>query len=129
MEQHAYARGLETRRAVLGNEWVERSLKTANDFTRDYQEMITVHVWNDIWNRPGLSHKVRRMLALAMTIAMGRWEEFRLHVRAALEADVSVDELKEVLLQSAIYCGVPAANTAFKEANELVAAHRARKPG
>ena len=129
MDQSAYAKGLATRRAVLGNEWVERSLKNANDFTREFQEMITVHAWNDIWNRPGLPHKVRRMLALAMTIAMGRWEEFRLHVRAALEADVSVDELKEVLLQSAIYCGVPAANTAFKEANELVAAHRAHKPG
>ena len=129
MDQSSYAKGLETRRAVLGNEWVERSLKNTNDFTREFQEMITVHVWNDIWNRPGLPHKVRRMLVLAMTIAMGRWEEFRLHVRAALESDLTVDELKEVLLQSAIYCGVPAANTAFKEANELVAAHQARKPG
>ena len=129
MDQSAYAKGLATRRAVLGNEWVERSLKNANDFTREFQEMITVHAWNDIWNRPGLPHKVRRMLALAMTIAMGRWEEFRLHVRAALESDLSVDELKEVLLQSAIYCGVPAANTGFKEANELVAAHQARKAG
>ena len=129
MDQSAYAKGLATRRAVLGNEWVERSLKNANDFTREFQEMITVHAWNDIWSRPGLPHKVRRMLVLAMTIAMGRWEEFRLHVRAALEADMSVDELKEVLLQSAIYCGVPAANTAFKEANELVTSHRARNPG
>ncbi len=129
MDQSAYAKGLATRRAVLGNEWVERSLQNANDFTREFQEMITVHVWNDIWSRPGLPHKVRRLLVLGMMIAMGRWEEFRLHVRAALDADVSVDELKEVLLQSAIYCGVPAANTAFKEANELVAAHRARKPG
>ncbi len=129
MDQSAYAKGLATRRAVLGNEWVERSLQNANDFTREFQEMITVHVWNDIWSRPGLPHKVRRLLVLGMMIAMGRWEEFRLHVRAALDADVSVDELKEVLLQSAIYCGVPAANTAFKEANELVTAHRARKPG
>ncbi len=128
MDQHAYAKGLETRRAVLGNEWVERSLRNTSDFTREFQEMITVHVWNDIWNRPGLPHNVRRMLALGMTIAMGRWEEFRLHVRAALESDMSVDELKEVLLQSAIYCGVPAANTAFQEANELVAAHQAGKP-
>lgn len=128
MDQSAYAKGLETRRAVLGDAWVERSLKNANDFTREFQEMITVHAWNDIWNRPGLSHKVRRMLVLAMTIAMGRWEEFRLHVRAALESDVSADELKEVLLQAAIYCGAPAANTAFKEANELVTAHRARQP-
>lgn len=127
MDQSAYAKGLETRRAVLGNEWVERSLKNTTDFTREFQEMITVHVWNDIWGRPGLPPKVRRMLTLAMMIAMGRWEEFRLHVRAALESDLSVEELKEVLLQSAIYCGVPAANTAFKEANELVAAHRAGK--
>ncbi len=128
MDQSAYAKGLATRRAVLGNEWVERSLKNANEFTREFQEMTAVHAWNDIWNRPGLPHKVRRMLVLAMTIAMGRWEEFRLHVRAGLESDMSVDELKEVLLQSAIYCGVPAANTAFKEANELVASHQARKP-
>jgi alkylhydroperoxidase/carboxymuconolactone decarboxylase family protein YurZ len=91
--------------------------------------MITSYAWDGIWNRKGLSHKVRRMLVMAMTIALGRWEEFRLHVRAALESGgLGEDDIKEVLMQAAIYCGVPAANHGFKEAREVIAEIRMKKP-
>lgn len=122
MSRKSYDRGLATRRKVLGDAWVDRAIATTTPFNADFQEMITRYAWDGIWNRKGLSHKVRRMLVLAMTVALGRWEEYRLHVRAALSSgDLDQDDLKEVLLQSAIYCGVPAANTGFKEAREVIA--------
>ena len=122
MSRKSYDRGLATRRKVLGDEWVDRALATKTPFNADFQEMITRYCWDGIWNRKGLSHKVRRMLVMAMTAAMGRWEEFRLHVHAALSSgELDEDDLKEVLLQSAIYCGVPTANTGFKEAREVIA--------
>jgi 3-oxoadipate enol-lactonase len=108
--------GLEQRRKVLGDAWVDRSLANTNDFNRDFQSLITRYAWNEIWNRPGLDHKTRRLLVLATMVALGRWEEFDLHLRAAVEGGVPIEEIKEVLLQSAIYCGVPAANTAFAHA-------------
>ena len=124
----SYERGLATRRKVLGDEWVDRAIATATPFNRDFQEMITRHAWDDIWNRKGLPHPVRRMLVLAMTVAQGRWEEYRLHLRAALESgDLSQDDVKEVLMQAAIYVGVPGANTGFKEAREVIAEVAARK--
>jgi 4-carboxymuconolactone decarboxylase len=122
MSRKSYERGLATRRKVLGDAWVDRAIATTTPFNADFQEMITRYAWDGIWNRKGLSHKVRRMLVLAMTVALGRWEEYRLHVRTALSSgDLDQDDLKEVLLQSAIYCGVPAANTGFKEAREVIA--------
>lgn len=122
MSRKSYDRGLATRRKVLGDAWVDRAIASTTPFNADFQEMITRYCWDGIWNRKGLPHKVRRMLVLAMTAAMGRWEEFRLHVRAALSSgDLDEDDLKEVLLQSAIYCGVPTANTGFKEAREVIA--------
>jgi 3-oxoadipate enol-lactonase / 4-carboxymuconolactone decarboxylase len=122
MSRKSYDRGLATRRKVLGDAWVDRAIATTTPFNADFQEMITRYAWDGIWNRKGLSHKVRRMLVLAMTVALGRWEEYRLHVHAALSSgDLDQDDLKEVLLQSAIYCGIPAANTAFKEAREVIA--------
>ncbi|HEX6633610.1 MAG TPA: carboxymuconolactone decarboxylase family protein [Usitatibacter sp.] len=118
----SYERGLATRRKVLGDEWVDRALATATPFNADFQKMITSYAWDGIWNREGLPHRTRRMLVLAMTVALGRWEEYRLHVHAALESrDLDADDLKEILMQAAIYCGVPAANTAFKEAREVMA--------
>ena len=124
----SYDRGLATRRKVLGDEWVDRALATATPFNADFQKMITSYAWDGVWNRKGLSHKVRRMLVLAMTTALGRWEEYRLHVRAALASgDLSESDVKEVLMQAAIYCGVPAANTGFKEAREVIAELGARK--
>lgn len=114
--------GLKIRRKVLGDAWVDRSLARRTDFTADYQAMITRYAWNEVWSRPGLDHRTRRLLVLAICAALARWEEFRLHVRAGLErGGFTQDELKEVLMQTAIYAGVPAANTAFTEAAEIIA--------
>jgi 4-carboxymuconolactone decarboxylase len=113
---------MKTRRKVLGDEWVDRAEKNKTPFTTDFQELLTRFAWDEIWNRPGLDHRTRRMLVLAMTSATGRWEEFKLHTRAALQSgDLSQDDVKEVLLQAAVYCGVPTANTAFKEARDVIA--------
>ena len=121
---HDLMRGLEQRRAVLGDAWVERSLANATSFTADFQNLITRYAWHNIWDRPGLARQTRRIIVLAITAALGRWEEYELHVRAALLADgdsrLSPDELKEVLMQSAIYAGVPAANTAFALAANIL---------
>jgi 4-carboxymuconolactone decarboxylase len=116
-----FDKGLKTRRKVLGDEWVDRALKTMTPFNEDFQELITRYAWNEIWNRPGIKREVRRMIVLAQMVALGRWEEFRLHLRAALASgDLTTDDVKEILLQSTIYCGVPSANTAFKEAREVI---------
>ncbi|ADG10813.1 3-oxoadipate enol-lactonase [Caulobacter segnis] len=114
--------GLEIRRKVLGDAWVDKSLAKRTAFTADYQAMITRYAWNEIWGRPGLDHRTRRLLVLAICASLARWEEFRLHVRAGLEqGGFTQEELKEVLMQTAIYAGVPAANTAFTEAAEVIA--------
>ncbi len=121
MGRKSYERGLATRRKVLGDAWVDRALATATPFNADFQEMITRYAWDGVWNRPGLPHDVRRMLVVAMTVALGRWEEYELHVRAGLDSgELPAAKLKEVLLQSAIYCGVPAANTAFRVARGVL---------
>jgi 3-oxoadipate enol-lactonase len=121
---HDLIRGLEQRRAILGDAWVDRSLAKSNTFNADFQNLITRYAWHDIWGRPGLPAKIRRTIVLATTIALGRWEEYELHVRAALlggaDDRLSPDELKEVLMQSAIYAGVPAANTAFSHAAAIL---------
>jgi len=115
-----YEKGLAARRSVLGDAWVDRSLARRNAFNSDFQEMITRIVWGEIWTRPGLDHRTRRCMVLATMIALGRWEEFRLHVRAALEGGLSVEEIKEIILQSTLYCGVPAGNHAMGEAERVV---------
>jgi 4-carboxymuconolactone decarboxylase len=121
MSRDAHERGMKTRRKVLGDEWVDRAERTKTAFNTEFQDLITRYAWDEIWNRPGLDHKTRRMLVIAMTAAIGRWEEFSLHVRAALASgDLSQDDLKEVLLQAAVYCGIPTANTAFKEARAVI---------
>jgi len=113
--------GLATRRKVLGDAWVDKSLAKRTAFTADYQAMITRYAWNEIWGRPGLDHRTRRLLVLAICASLARWEEFRLHVRAGLEqGGFTEDELKETLMQLAIYAGVPAANTAFTEAADVM---------
>ncbi|MGZ5649866.1 MAG: carboxymuconolactone decarboxylase family protein [Usitatibacter sp.] len=120
---------MKTRRKVLGDEWVDAAERSETAFNAEFQDLITRYAWDEIWNRPRLSHKVRRMLVIATMVALGRWEEFQLHVRAALQSgDLEADDIKEVLLQAAIYCGVPAANTAFKEAREVMARSAGRKP-
>jgi len=110
--------GYEVRRAVLGNDHVDRATAAATDFTREFQQLITRYAWGAIWTRPGLSRRTRRLLVLAIAAALGRWEEYRLHVRTGLMGELELPDLKEVLLQTAIYAGVPAANTGFHLANE-----------
>jgi 4-carboxymuconolactone decarboxylase len=121
MSRKAHERGMKTRRKVLGNEWVDRAERSKTAFNTEFQELITRYAWDEIWNRKGLDHRTRRMLVIATMVALGRWEEFSLHVRAALQSkDLTQDDLKEILLQAAIYCGVPAANHAFKEARAVI---------
>jgi 4-carboxymuconolactone decarboxylase len=116
-----YDLGLRTRRSVLGDGYVDRALARRNDFNGEFQDLITRYAWGEIWTRPGLEQRTRRLLVLAMMVALGRHEEFKLHLRVAIEHGVAKDEIKEVLLQAAIYCGVPAANTAFHLAEEVFA--------
>jgi 3-oxoadipate enol-lactonase/4-carboxymuconolactone decarboxylase len=108
--------GFAVRRAVLGDAHVDRSIAAVSGFTRDFQEMITRYAWGTVWTRPGLDPRIRRLLVLAMTASLGRWGEFRLHVRTGLAGELEMDDFKEVLMQVAVYAGVPAANTGFHAA-------------
>ena len=121
MDENTFDQGLAIRKEVLGAEHVERALAGADAFSRPYQELITEYCWGAVWGRPGLSRKTRSLLNLAMLTALGREDEFKLHVRAAFRNGVTREEICEVLLQTAIYCGVPAANSAFKQAREVFA--------
>ena len=105
---------------MLGEAHVDRSIAATTDFNREFQELITRYAWGTIWTRPGLDRRTRRLLVLAMMAALGRWEEFRMHVRTALEHGFEPCDLKELLLQSAIYAGVPVANTGFHIAIEEI---------
>jgi 4-carboxymuconolactone decarboxylase len=121
-EKQRYEQGLAKRRKVLGNAWVDKSIGGATPFNAEFQEYITRTAWGEIWTRPHFDERTRRILVLGTTVALGKWGEFRLHLRAALtEGGFSADDVKEILLQQAIYCGVPAANHAFKEAAEVMA--------
>lgn len=111
-----YEKGMGVRRAVLGDAHVDRSLAGQTDFNREFQDLITRYAWGEIWTRPGLDRKTRSCMVLTAMMALGHWEEFRMHVRAAFNNGLTVEEIKEVILQAAIYCGVPVANHAFKEA-------------
>jgi 4-carboxymuconolactone decarboxylase len=118
-ERDRYDAGMKVRRAVLGDPHVDRTLSSKNAFNDEYQDMITRYAWGEIWTRPGLPRHTRSLLTLAMLIALNRGDEFRMHVRAAANNGVTRDEIKEVLLQSAIYVGVPAANSAFHMAQDV----------
>ena len=114
--------GIANRRAVLGDAWVDRALAKKGGFAWEFQQFITRFAWSEVWGRPGLDHRTRRIIVLAITLSLGRWEEFRLHTRAALEQNgLTEDEVREVLIQAAIYAGVPAANTAFAMTEEIIA--------
>src|ERR1700757_3570271 len=109
--------GMGQRRKVLGNAWVEKSIQNRTAFNTDFQDLITRYAWGEIWTRPHFDERTRRVLVIGTMVALGQWDEFGLHVRAALtEGGFSPDDIKEILLQQAIYCGVPAANHAVKEA-------------
>ncbi len=115
--------GMAVRRQVLGAEHVDRANAALDPFTADFQDMITRAAWGEIWTRPGLDRRMRSAVTLTALVAHGHWEEFAMHVRAALRNGVTADELKEILLQCAVYCGVPAANSAFKVAQPIIAEH------
>jgi 4-carboxymuconolactone decarboxylase len=115
-----YDDGMEVRREVLGSEHVDRATESATDFTRDFQQLITEYAWGTVWTRPGLDRRSRSLITLTALVARGHHEELALHVRAALTNGLTVDEIKETLLQTAIYCGVPAANTAFRIAQDVL---------
>ena len=120
-ERERYSSGMKVRRAVLGDAYVDRAESAKNAFSEPFQDLITRYAWGEIWSRPGLPRHTRSLLTLSMMVALNRGDEFRMHVRAALNNKVTREEIQEVLLQSAIYCGVPAANSAFHIAKEVFA--------
>lgn len=119
MNQEKFEQGLEVRRSVLGAEYVDKSIQNATDFSRPMQELVTEYCWGEIWTRPGLPKKTRSLLNLAMITALNRPHELKLHVRGAINNGLTKDEIKEVFLQTAIYCGVPAAIDSFRAAQEV----------
>src|SRR5271155_631342 len=120
-DSQRYEQGMKVRRAVLGDAHVDRSLKNRNDFNELFQDLITRYAWGEIWSRPGLPRQTRSLITLAMMVALNRGDELRMHLRAAFNVGVTREQIKEVLLQTAIYCGVPAANSAFHAAAEVFA--------
>ena len=120
-DQERFAAGMKKRRKVLGEAWVDRSITRRNDFNGDFLDLLTRYCWGDVWMRPHFDEHTRRIIVIATMIALGRWEEFRLHMRAAIvEGKFSRDDIKEIILQQSIYCGVPAANSAMKEAEQVL---------
>nr|WP_312456842.1 4-carboxymuconolactone decarboxylase [Stenotrophomonas pavanii] len=119
-EQERYEAGLAVRRQVLGEAHVERSLEARTDFTAEFQEFITRTAWGTVWTREGLPRHTRSLLTIVMMVALGHDEEFKLHIRAARNNGVTPEQIKEALLQAAIYCGVPAANHAFAPARPIL---------
>ena len=120
-DQQRHYGGMARRRGVLGDAWVDKSIANRNSFNIEFQDLITRYAWGEIWTRPHFDERTRRVLVIGTLVALGQWDEFRLHVRAALaEGGFSPDDVKEILLQQAIYCGVPAANHAVKEASAII---------
>lgn len=126
-ERKRHEEGMKARRAVLGDAHVDRAKSLENDFNAAFQDLITRYAWGEIWTRPGLERKTRSLITIAMMVALNRGEELRLHLKAATNTGATREEIQEVLLQTAIYCGVPAAHNAFHIAEEVFAAQD--KPG
>jgi 4-carboxymuconolactone decarboxylase len=120
-EAERHRLGMDIRRSVLGDVHVDRAVAATTEFTAEFQDLITRLAWGEIWSRPAIDHPTRRLLTMAMLIALNRGDEFKMHVRAALEAGMDIALIKEVILQSSVYCGVPAANTAFHQASQVLA--------
>ena len=116
-----YEQGMAVRRKVLGDVWVDRTVKNRNEFNTGFQEMSTRHVWGEIWTRLAIDHKTRRYMIMSMMIARCHWEEFRLHVHAALASGFTKSDIKEIILQATVYCGAPAGNHGMQEAASVFA--------
>jgi 4-carboxymuconolactone decarboxylase len=120
MSESDFERGMRVRREVLGDEHVDAAVEKTTDFTADFQDFITRYAWGEVWARPGLDRRTRSCITLAALVALNREEELAMHVRAALRNGLTADEIKEVLLHCAVYCGVPAANGAFAAAQRVL---------
>jgi 4-carboxymuconolactone decarboxylase len=121
--------GMAVRRKVLGNAHVDRAISRTTPFSKDFQDFIVRYAWGEVWTRPGLDHRTRRLLVIGTMMAFARWEEFDMHVRTALAGGIALDDIKEVILQQAVYCGVPVANTATHRVEALLAEAAAAKAG
>lgn len=121
MNKELFDQGLKTRRDVLGSDYVDKAIANADEFSKPLQELVTQYCWGDVWNRPGLERKTRSLLNLAMLTALNRPHELKLHIRGALNNGVTKEEIREVFLQAAIYCGVPAGVESFRIAREVFA--------
>jgi 4-carboxymuconolactone decarboxylase len=120
-DKERYERGMARRREVAGNTYVDRANANKTAFTEEFQSLLTRYAWGEIWTRPAFDVRTRRILVIGTLLALDKWEEFQMHVRAALtEGGFTPDDIKEIILQQAVYCGVPAANTAFRLASEIV---------
>jgi len=119
-EEQRYTKGMAVRRAVLGDQHVDRAQANLNDFNSEFQQLITRYAWGEIWTRPGLPRETRSLMTICMMVALNREDELKLHLRAALNNGITIEQIKEALLQTAIYCGVPAANTAFAIAQQVL---------
>jgi 4-carboxymuconolactone decarboxylase len=121
-DDERHENGMKQRRKVLGNAWVDRANASKTAFNSEFQNLITRYAWGEVWTRPHFDERTRRILVIGTMLALDKWDEFRMHVRAAVtEGGFSDDDIKEIILQQAIYCGVPAANHAFKEAAAVIA--------
>ena len=128
-ERERHAKGMQVRRQVLGDAWVDRAEARKTGFNAEFQDLITRYAWGEIWTRPGLDRRTRSCMVLTMMIALGRWDELRLHVRAAFNNGLDEGAVKEVILQAAVYCGVPSGNAAFHHAEAVLAELAAEKRG
>ena len=123
-EDSTYDRGMRVRREVLGDDRVDRAVGRTTEFTADFQDFITRYAWGEIWSRPGLDRRTRSCITLTALVALGRLDELEIHIKAALRNGMTEGEIGEVLLQCAVYCGVPAANSAFAVAQRVLAEHQ-----
>lgn len=120
-DDEATAAGMAVRRRILGDAHVDRAIANTTPLTAEFQDFITRYAWGEVWTRPGFDFRTRRILVMGTMLALGRWEEFRLHLRAALADGFPLDDIRELILQQAVYCGVPAANTGFHHVAEVLA--------
>ena len=126
-ESERFNAGMKVRRRVLGDAHVDRALASRDELTSEFQDLLTRYAWGEIWTRPGLDERTRRLLVLAMLVALGRDAELKMHLNAAFDSGMSADDVKEVFLQAAVYCGLPAANNAFRLAQDVLTS-RAKNP-
>ena len=120
-DKDTYAAGMKVRRKILGDAHVDRAEANKTPLNREFQEMLVRYGWGEVWTRPGFDHRTRRILVLGTMMAIGRWEEFDMHLRAALSDGMSLDDIKEIMLQQAIYCGLPVTNTAYHHLDAVIA--------